>query len=307
MNKLVFDVGGTFIKWAVMDKDANILEKGSYPTPMESREAFLDSLASLFAEKMNEVDGIAMSMPGNIDSQTGFVYTPGALRFNYRTPVARDLEAAVKEKTGKEIHVAIENDGKSAALAEVWKGNLENNQSGAVIILGTGIGGGIILDRKVLKGNDFFAGELSFLMSDVSKTGFANALANQASAISLCNKVASYKGLDNGEIDGFKVFELLEQGDPEATQAFEEVCTALAGTIYNLECILNPEKVLIGGGISKQPLLVETIRKKADEMFDAIGKYGMSMPRPEIDVCRHFNDSNMIGALYNYDLLYGLE
>ena len=62
---------------------------------------------------------------------------------------------------------------------------------------------------------------------------------------------------------------------------------------------------MIGGGISKQPIVVERIREKADEYFDQIKKIGMEMPRPKIDVCRFNNDSNLIGALYNYNLVYG--
>ena len=92
MNKLVIDVGGTFIKYAVMDNEANILSKGSVPTPLDTREHFIAALVDLFEAHADQVDGIAMSVPGNIDSATGFVYTPGALSFNYNTPLADACE-----------------------------------------------------------------------------------------------------------------------------------------------------------------------------------------------------------------------
>ncbi len=121
MNKLVIDVGGTFIKYAIMDMEANILSKGSVPTPLDSRDHFLNVLANLFEEASDQVDGIAISLPGNIDSSIGYVYTPGALWYNANTNVAQDLRALIFDRTGKDVPVAIENDGKSAALAELWK------------------------------------------------------------------------------------------------------------------------------------------------------------------------------------------
>ncbi|WP_305181343.1 ROK family protein, partial [Dubosiella newyorkensis] len=285
MNKLVIDVGGTFIKYAIMDMEANILSKGSVPTPMDSREHFLNVLADLFEEALPDVDGIAISLPGNIDSSTGYVYTPGSLWYNANTNVAQDLRALIFDRTGKDVPVAIENDGKSAALAELWKGNLAGCDSGVVMILGTGIGGGIILDGKIVKGKNFFAGELSFLMKDVSKKGFDECLAHACSTSALTKKCAVAKKIEESEVDGFKVFEWLEQEDPAIHEVFNEVVDAIAGTIYNMTCILNPERVLIGGGISKQPRLIEAIKEKTNTYYDSVP---VPMPRTEVNVCKHF-------------------
>lgn len=304
MEKLVFDVGGTFIKYAIMNNEGEIIEKGKFPTPMESQPVFLESLAAKYAEFKDRVDGIAISLPGNIDSNTGYVNTAGALKYNANCNLSQLIQKAIEEKTGDTVNIAIENDGKSAALAEFWKGNLAGCNNGAVIILGTGIGGGIIVDKKLVKGNNFFAGELSFLMKDMSSTGFTNALASHASAKTLTNKVAAYKGLPSHEVDGFKVFNGLKEEDEHCKQALDEVSTALGGLIYNLECIIDPEKVLLGGGISQQPALLEAVKAKTDVFFDNMH---VAMPKPEVNVCKYFNDSNLIGALYNYHLLYGTD
>lgn len=304
MNKLVFDVGGTAIKYALMDNDADILEKGDFPTPKENQQAFIDSLVDIYEKYADQVDGIAMSLPGRIDSDTGYVYTAGALVYNVNSHLSKLIKDRIKERTGNDINISIENDGKSAALAEAWKGNLSDVNDGVVVVLGTGIGGGIIHDKKILKGKDFFAGELSFLMTDMRVKGFSNAFAASASASSLTGGVAARKGLPPEEIDGFKTFEMIQNGDQEAIEVFDDVCNALGGLVFNLTATLNPERILIGGGISKQPLVLETIRKKADEFFTEIDNIGMVMPRPEIDVCKFFNDSNLIGALYNYNLVF---
>lgn len=306
MNKVVFDVGGTAIKYALMDNDANILQKDEIATPYtENGQAdFIDTLVALFGLFADQADGVAISLPGNIDSNTGYVYTAGALDYNKETHLGKLLAEALKEAYGRDIPVAIENDGKSAALAEVWKGNLNDVNNGVVIIIGTGIGGGIIIDRKVLKGKDFFAGELSFLKTDLDNDDFASVLARTASTSALVGKVEKAHGLEHHSINGFDVFNMINDEDEHALRAFDEVTTHLASTIQNLVATLNPERVLIGGGISKQPLVVATIRDKFNDKVQALHEFGLGFPTVEIDVTKHFNDSNLIGALYNYSLLY---
>ena len=78
--------------------------------------------------------------------------------------------------------------------------------------------------------------------------------------------------------------------------------TDLAGQIYNLQCLLDPEKILIGGGVSKQKILLEKIQEKLDQIYD---KFPLPVPKADIDVCRYYNDSNFIGGLYNYQLHFG--
>lgn len=295
MNKLVFDVGGTALKYSLMTNDAEILEKGEVPTPKESQEQFLDTLKEVFDQYKDQVDGIAMSLPGTIDSTTGHVYAPGALSYNYDT----DLGPAIEKKCG--VPVYMQNDGKAAALAEVWKGNLADVENGVVIILGTGIGGGIIQNKRVLPGNHLFAGELSYVFLGLNGN-FGDAWAVQGATSALTGAVAKLKGVDKHEMTGFKVFELIDAGDEETIAAFEYFCKVNAVGIYNLQCILDPEKMLVGGGISRQPKVLEGIQKELDKIYEGIP---FPIPRAKIDVCKHFNDSNMIGALYNFLVMNG--
>lgn len=296
---LGIDVGGTFIKYALMNQDADILEKGEIPTPYESRDHFIDTLADLY-EKYPEVIGIAVSIPGGVDAEKGFITNPGNLSYNQNSNLKELLEKRILKRTGKEVPVFLENDGKAAALAEVWKGNLQGVENGAVIILGTGIGGGIVINGEVLKGKNFFAGEMSFVLPDLRSSGFENVLAMNASTAALTGRSAKAAGLASEEVDGFKVMELLNQNHPGVSEVFDDVCEQLAGLIYNLICLLNVEKVLIGGGISRQPLIVDTIRKKTNEKISRVREAGMPIPGVEVDVCRYFNDSNLIGALANF-------
>ncbi len=291
MNKLVMDVGGSAIKIAVMDDEANILVHDERTTPMDSLEHFLDVICEVYEQYKDQVDGIALSMPGNIDSETGQIYSPGALSYNANVNIIEKLHQRIH------VRIAVENDGKSAALAEVWKGKLKDCKDGVVMILGTGIGGGIVINRKVIKGNHFFAGELSFLSVNAKMNGFRDVFAMHGSTTALIMNVAQKKNVSPETLNGIKIFEMIHQKDPIACACLEELCDVLASQIYNLQCLLDPDKILLGGGISKQPILLETVSKKLEEIYT---KLPFEIPHAQIDTCEYYNDSNLIGALYHF-------
>lgn len=111
MKYLGLDVGGTAIKYALLDENIKFYEKGEIPTPYDSFEGFIGVIEELY-KKYNYVEGIAISLPGRIDSDSGFSYSGGSLTYNSEKNIAEIIE----NKLG--IKVSIENDGKCAALAE---------------------------------------------------------------------------------------------------------------------------------------------------------------------------------------------
>ncbi|MGL5868193.1 ROK family protein, partial [Clostridium chrysemydis] len=287
MDKLVLDIGGSAIKYALMDKDLNILKKGEEKTPLDSLNSLIKTIFEIYKKHKNEVDGIALSMPGNIDSKNGQIYQPGAILYNANINIIQEINKLI------DIPVSVENDGKSAALAEAFKGNLSNCSDGVVLILGTGVGGGIIKDKKIHKGSHFFAGEFSFILGEDQKKGFEDVFALKASTQALILEVAKEKGIDKASINGKDVFEMIKENDEKAIKAFDKFTMNLARGIYNIQCILDPEKILIGGGISKQPILLEKIKEKLDDIYKVIP---FDIPKANIDTCKYFNDSNLIGA-----------
>lgn len=138
MKVMVFDVGGTEIKYSVMDEQLNRTDTGSTPTPADSQEHFLNTLREIYLPHKDEVDGIALSLPGFIDAEQGVVKGGGALSlaYNVGTPVGPRLAEACG------CRVWIENDGKAAAIAELERGALKGCRNAAVFIIGTGVGGG---------------------------------------------------------------------------------------------------------------------------------------------------------------------
>ena len=146
MKVMVFDVGGTEIKYSVMDEQLNRADVGSVPTPDDTQEHFLATLEALYRPHAAEVDGIAMSLPGFIDAEHGVVRGGGApsLLYNIGTPVGPRLA----QRCG--CRVFLENDGKAAAIAELQQGALKGCTNGAVFIIGTGVGGGLVINGQRL-------------------------------------------------------------------------------------------------------------------------------------------------------------
>lgn len=291
MKKLVYDVGASAIKYALMDNNAHIYEKGKETTPHDTLEHFLAVIQKIYEKYQDQIDGLAFSIPGTIASSTGQIYAPGGLTYNENV----NLVQKIHEFT--DLPVTLENDGKSAALAEVWKGNLQDCEDGIVVVLGSGIGGGIIKNRQLWKGKHLFAGEFSYIFAKEGPTFMQQAWAMQSSATALIMNVARRKQMDYHELDGLKIFEMIEQGDQDACEALDELATATARGLYNLQCILDSEKILIGGGISQQPLLIQKIQAELDKIYQALP---FAIPHVQVETCRYYNDSNLIGALYNF-------
>lgn len=295
MEFLVFDVGGTAIKYAVMNEKAEIIEKGSTPTPMDSIENFVDVIGEIFDEYKDKIAGIAMSMPGRIDSDRGYLFTGGSLEYN----AGKEIVSILKKRCP--VPITVENDGKCAALAEAWLGSLNECDDGIVVILGTGVGGGIIKDKKLHKGKNFIAGEFSFIFTNNAafESNVSHIWAGQAGVSGLCIPVAKVKNLPIEEVDGLKVFEYANNGDEEVLNILDDYCHRLVLQLFNLQYIYDPERIAIGGGISKQELLLKWIKDNIEKHYNNLKPPFMPI-KPEVVTCKFYNDSNLIGALYNY-------
>lgn len=296
---MVFDVGGTEIKYSVMDEALTRTDAGAVPTPQDTQERFLDAMESLYRPHAAEVEGIAVSLPGFIDSEKGTVRGGGALLYNIGTPVG----ARLAQRCG--CRVWLENDGKAAAMAELAQGALKGCRNAAVFIIGTGVGGGLIVDGKLVRGRDCTAGEFSFLNVDASAwESPASNLAMQCSTSALLLQYRARKGLaDDAPLDGRAFFAAANAGETEAVETLRGFCKAIAVQIYNLTVLLDTEKVAIGGGISRQPLLLDEIRAAYEALYRThpFGALVLGdMPRCEIVPCRFHNEANQVGALYSY-------
>lgn len=287
MKVAVFDVGGTFIKYALMHNNIMSLD-GKVPTPRDNQEHFLETIENVL-EQIGPVDGIAFSLPGVINVEKKYIYAGGSLAYNNHTDI-KDWEKRFQ------LPIEVENDARCAALAELKTGHMQNIQNGLVITFGTGVGGGIIINGDIYKGSHLIGGELSVIFSKDMKTygskGFFGAIGSIAN---LVNKIAMAKNIDTK--DGKAVFQWIEEGDEIACNIFENYCYEVIQEFHNLQCILDPQRICIGGGASENPVFINGLKHASEKFYQS---FPISFPHAEIVKCHYCNNANLFGAYYHY-------
>lgn len=286
---LTIDVGGTAIKYNIMDENIEIFEKGSIDT---NKEDIFYSLDQVITPYLDQIDGIALSFPGLINVDEGIAHTGGSLKNISDLPLKSILEDKYKKK------VWIENDGKCVALAELWKGNLKDVKSGVTIGLGTGIAGGIILNGELYRGVDGSAAEFSSILENFDNPNKASSWHKNGSYKGLIISYAEAKGLNPEDIDGIKFFEYYHNGDEDAIRVLKDYAKIIASGIINLQVVLNVEKFCIGGGISSQDVLINEIKSVVHDYFE--NKASKAIKEPIVDRCFFENNAGCVGALYNF-------
>ncbi len=150
MQILVVDIGGTWIKYACMTENMDILNRGKVKTPQSGREELIETIGKIWIQ-IPEAEGIAISMPGIIDSENGYCFMGGALRYNDDFYLRHSLYERCP------VRIVMENDAKCAAMAEAAVGSLKDVEDGFVLIFGTMIGGAFIKNHRLHRGRHFAA------------------------------------------------------------------------------------------------------------------------------------------------------
>lgn len=295
---LVFDWGGTFLKYALMNEDTEILEQGKVPSPTreDTLEIFLETIDPIVERYRTRIYGIAISAPGIVDAENGILEVVGA--FPYLSGYA------LKEQGTKRwgLPVSVENDAKCAALAEYWKGNLAGCSSGAVMIIGTSIGGGIILDGKLRRGPHFSAGEFSGMCTNLNEPDNDESYWGALGTRGLLRMYAEKSGTDISALTGEAFFERVNIGEARALDVLYAYTGKLAMQLFGLNLLLDLDKICIGGGISQQPMLIKSLQRSVQQIKNIHPDLvqGTQLPLPVTDVCKFYNDANLIGALYHH-------
>jgi len=281
------DVGGTSIKHAVID-GGEILEKGSTRTP-STKEGFTEAVREItetYGEKYAFKD-ITLSFPGYINPKTGFAETSGALRYFKATNILDQI----KEALGPDYDYHIENDANCAAIAEKNSGNAQGDQSFLLVTVGTGFGGAFYVNDALVRGFQFKAGEFGKMRIRIEpeKDARLNWLASVKTLIR--NYKALKKMPEDARVSGE---DILDRLDDQETAAFvDEWIRHICVGIYNVTTVLNPEKILIGGGISSHPQFLPLVRETM-RTFNDWGEFEVP-----IETCRYHNDAGLMGAYYN--------
>lgn len=287
MGILCIDVGGSFLKHTVLDDDLNITKVNSVVTPRDNLINFLHEIRNIY-NMYQGVSGIAVSIPGIIDIESGFMYTGGSLDYIRNIPMTERISELCDG-----LPVSIENDAKAAATAELYAGVLKDVKNSIILTLGTAVGGTVIVDRKILRGKNLFAGEMSYAIyhDDGVRDNSWDIENNMWGCRSIPAQIVRTYG--DASLRCEDIFDRLARGDENADKAVRTAAKDAALLAHNLQCIFDPDVIAFGGGISAEKNYIRLIGEEAEKihmLFRGV------VPMPCIEACRYFNNANLIGA-----------
>lgn len=289
---MVIDIGGTYIKYAVMDETANKRRSGKLATPKDGLDNFLLTVQKVVEENAADfnLQGLAISSPGAVDVKTGFIGGASAIPYIHGV----NMTALIKERTG--LETTIENDANCAALAEGWLGAAKEVDYYICIVIGTGIGGSIVLNKSILRGASLHGGEFGCMIMGTSYNEPLQATWSlNASTNALVQAVNNRQPLRKETLGGEDIFKMAEEGDPIAQQAITDFYKRLAIGIYNLQYAIDPAKILIGGGISSRKDVIAGINHELQKLRNDVSTLEI-----EVEACQFGNDANLVGALFHF-------
>ncbi|MBF0777584.1 ROK family protein [Streptococcus cuniculi] len=310
-NYLTIDIGGTYIKYSLMSEDFQLLEMDKTPTPARM-EGFLSCLENLVETYHEQIAGVAISCPGTINRKTGFVYKGGLIPYLTAIPLAKHLENRFS------LPVSVLNDADAAGLAEARLGQLAHASCGAALVLGTGVGLSLVHNGHLatvadLKSDNLFLNPIGQSLLDKTTNSFQDMgaifglhlrgvkslIENAGSAVQFVEQASQQ--LQLSEADGRAVFEKLQEGaNSDLSKLFADYCREVAYLILNLTSLVKLDKVVIGGGISQQDLLIEQIQDSYREILKAEVSTPHLLHSVAIEACQFHNQANLIGALCFY-------
>lgn len=298
------DIGGTTVKLGLFQTDGAVLDKWEIITKVENEgAAILPDIAETIAQKIEEkginradIVGIGLGAPGPITSD-GFINKTANLGWNTKF----NLEKTLSDLTG--LSVKAGNDANVAALGEMWKGGGEGAKNIVLVTLGTGVGGGIIIEGKCVTGNSGSAGEIGHIhVQDgeeaVCGCGCHGCLEQYASAtgvVRLANRYLEKSDklsvLREEEISAKSIFDAVKSGDEVAIEVAEQFGEYLGVALAGIASVVDPEVIVIGGGVSKAGNVLIDYVKKYYQPNAFYGIKGVKFALAELG-----NDAGIYGA-----------
>ena len=275
---LTMDVGGTFVKYSLMDRQYQVYEEGEEPTQKDP-ERFLEQLLAIGRRCARQAAGIAVCIGGFINPETG-ENTDFSVGKNF---TAHNLRDAFGKASG--LPVVLENDSNCAALGELAVGAGRKYRDFILLTIGTGVGGAIIHDGKLLRGSHFKAGEAGLLLVQRVADGDRGYESAGATA-ELTRRV--YEAIGE-RVDGVYIFSHLD--DARIESIYREWLEKLAVAVGNTAVFVDPKAVLIGGGSCRQERFLRDLSDRVYSLYPHLRKY------TQIEACSTGNRAGRIGAL----------
>ena len=289
------DIGGTKIALGIVKEDGNVIEKNVIATnttiaPEQMIDQIcqeIDSLLTKSSLSINEIQGIGIGAPGPLAQEEGEIICPPNL------PNWRNIKIVNQIKQYFNCPVYLENDANAATLAEKWVGAAKVNNNFIYMTISTGIGAGLYLNGKLFSGSSGSAGEIGHMVVDPSygqcKCGQRGCFEYVASGTAIA-RLGSEK--INKDLSTKEVFELYSAGNEQIIPIVEDVFKNIGSSCVTLINIFDPEKIVIGGGVSKvgEPLF--------NSVRDYVKKYALSPMGRETKIVPSGlgQDTGIIGA-----------
>lgn len=283
MKLLVFDIGGTFVKYSRWNNSlAGETNKFKTPQTYDELKEKMQNVLDTFEEKF---DGIAISAPGVYNPKTREIGGISAVPYIHDFPIVDDLEKTFN------LPVSIENDANCAGLCEKNIGVAQNYDNVACLVLGTGVGGSLFLNGSLYRGSANRGGEFG-----LTKNKTSNILSQSGTVVKVTDK---YKVITDVTLSGEEIYKLYNEGDQLATELINNMYDDLALFIYNLQVTLDLELVVIGGGVSAQEGFADALKTRVQDLLE---KEGVADFMVEIKSSQYKNDANLIGAATAFEL-----
>lgn len=286
MNYLVIDIGGTRTKSAIIDDKGKISKKNNVRTPKTYKE-LLNYIELKYKENNIDSNIIGLSCPGIYSLEKKIITGSSALSYLINKNIVEDIENLLIN-----CKVIIENDGNCALLGELYTEDYTNSKNILMLVIGSAIGGSAIVNGKLILGENSNAAEFGYMMVDnnviESEYHSVGGMCGINGLISLAK--------DNGYNinDGFELFEEM-LNNKSLYKLIKRRLRYLAISIINLQYILDPSVILIGGGISKNKEFINIIRENIEEIMILRKNYKV---RPTIKPAKKGNDANLFGIAY---------
>jgi glucokinase len=295
------DIGGASIKFGCFNKNGELIEKWVIPTRLADKGAFIlpDTVISIKnysnMRKWN-IEGVGIGVPGPVTSD-GRVLKSANLGWD-----VFDCKKTAKDLLGIE-HVEVTNDANAAALGEVWKGAGRIYKDIIMITLGTGIGGGVILNGEILHGVNGAAGEIGHMRveeneNEVCGCGCTGCLEQYASATGVVRlakrymKEGSHIYNNKDRISAELVFNGAKSGDENCLEVVDKFGEYLGTALSNVSCVVDPEAFVIGGGVSRAGSIL------TDKVSEWYHKKSMSAIRDKVFCIAELgNDAGIYGCV----------
>lgn len=293
MAILAFDMGGSAVKYGIWNNDTlEMTEQFKTPATWDEMK---DSLNQTYQNlKITyDISGIALSAPGSVDVAKGVIGGISAIEYIHHFPIVEDLESVFG------LPVSIDNDANCAALAETWKGVARGESNVLFVVVGTGIGGAVIVNGEIQRGHNLFGGEFGCMILD-GKQSFSML----GTAVHMAERYARRLGIPEDSITGAEVFDRAKAGDARAIDEVNKFYDYLSLGLYNLQFTTDPSSIIIGGGVSQNPDLIPAVTTRIQDMLSNAGLESVDV---SVKACHFLNDANLVGAVAAFQTQKGAQ